>query len=296
MKSTIRLGITAALAAGLSQIAFSTVHAGSPPPPAIAGQVTSRTQSAMEGVVVTAHEPGSIVSVSVTTDAKGHYSFPGNRLAPGHYDLAIRAVGYDLARPAGADVAAGKTIAVDLKLKPTRDLADQLADAEWMMSFPGTGNQKAPLLNCTSCHTLERIALSTHDVAEWMQVVHRMKGYGAVSQPIKPQRMLDKSRAGTPEQYRKFAEYLATINLSATDTWTYPLKTLPRPSGDSTRAIVTEYSLPRRTIEPHDVVLDQEGNVWYTDFGELYIGKFDPKTLKLTQYRLKKFKPDAPVG
>ena len=47
----------------------------------------------------------------------------------------------------------------------------------------------------------------------------RMMGYGAVSQPIKPQPMLDQSRAGTPEQYRKMAEYLATINLSAVDKW-----------------------------------------------------------------------------
>ena len=46
-----------------------------------------------------------------------------------------------------------------------------------------------------------------------------MMGYGAVSQPIKPQPMLDQSRAGTPEQYRKMAEYLATINLSAVDHW-----------------------------------------------------------------------------
>ena len=58
-----------------------------------------------------------------------------------------------------------------------------------------------------------------------------MMGYGAVSQPIKPQPMLDRSRAGTPEQYRKVAEYLATINLSAVDNWAYELKTLPRPTG-----------------------------------------------------------------
>ena len=32
------------------------------------------------------------------------------------------------------------------------------------------------------------------------------------------------------------------------------------------------------------------------DFGELFISKFDPKTLKLTEYPVKKFKPDAPVG
>ena len=71
-----------------------------------------------------------------------------------------------------------------------------------------------------------------------------MMGYGAVSQPIKPQRMLDATRAGTPEQYRKVADYLATINLSSVDHWQYELKTLPRPKGRDTRAIVTEYCLP----------------------------------------------------
>jgi streptogramin lyase len=287
---------TTALAVILCQAGVSVGRADTQGPAAITGQVTSAAEGAMEGVVVTAHEKSSIVSVSVTTDAKGHYSFAEHQLPPGHYDLAIRAAGYNLAAPASADVAAESTAKIDLKLAPTKNLAGQLTDAEWMVSMPGTDNQKAALLNCTSCHTLERIALSTHDVDEWMQVVHRMMGYGAVSQPIKPQPMLDKARAGTPEQYRKLAEYLATVNLSSADKWSYQLKTLPRPTGDSTRVVVTEYSLPRPTIEPHDVVRDKDGNVWYTDFGESYVSKFDPKTLKLTEYPVKKFKPDAPVG
>jgi streptogramin lyase len=263
---------------------------------AIAGQVTSKAEGAMEGVVVTAHKDGSIISVSVITDAKGHFAFPENRLEPGHYSLAIRAVGYDLAAPATTTVATEQTANVDLKLEPTKDLPGQLTDAEWLMSMPGTDDQKSALLNCTSCHTLERVALSTHNVDEWMQVVSRMMGYGAVSQPVKPQPMLDRSRAGTPEQYRKLAEYLATVNLSASDTWSYKLKTLPRPTGDATHVVVTEYTLPRPTIEPHDILQDKDGNVWYTDFGEQFISKFDPKTLKLTEYPIKKFKPDAPTG
>jgi streptogramin lyase len=52
----------------------------------------------------------------------------------------------------------------------------------------------------------------------------------------------------------------------------------------------------RPTTEPHDVVGDKDGNIWYSDFGELYISKFDPKTLKLTEYPTKNFKPAAPVG
>ena len=71
-----------------------------------------------------------------------------------------------------------------------------------------------------------------------------------MSQPIKPQRMLDATRAGTPEQYRKMADYLATINPSSVDHWQYELKTLPRPKGRDTRAIVTEYDMVRPTTEP----------------------------------------------
>jgi virginiamycin B lyase len=265
-------------------------------PAALTGQVSSDAEGKMEGAVVTAHKDGSIVSVSVTTDAQGRYSFPENRLEPGHYTLAIRAVGYDLTAPAAGDVAAEQTTKLDLKLDKTKNLASQLNNSEWMQSFPGTEEQKSFLLNCVGCHTLERIARSTHDADEWMQVIPRMMGYGAVSQPVKPQPMLDRSRAGTPEQYRQVAEYLATINLSTTDKWAYPLKTMPRATGASTRAIVTEYSMPRPEIQPHDVVMDKDGNVWYTDFGELFISKFNPKTLQLTEYPVKELKPGSPVG
>src|SRR5487761_145296 len=91
MKPTAMLCAIFALALVLYQATGSSVRASEPAPAAIAGQVTSAAEGAMEGVVVTAHKDGSIVSVSVTTDAKGHYAFPVNRLEPGHYTLAIRA-------------------------------------------------------------------------------------------------------------------------------------------------------------------------------------------------------------
>jgi virginiamycin B lyase len=291
MKSMSSLSLTA-----LAFVLIMPAAARAEAPAALTGQITSEAEGAMEGVVVTAHRDGSIVSVSVTTDAQGRYAFPESRLEPGPYSIAIRAVGYDTAAPVTANVVGEKTTTTDIKLQKTKALAGQLTNAEWMMSMPGTEEQKAYLLNCVGCHTLERVVRSTHDADEWTQVISRMMGYGAVSQPVKPQPMLDKTRMGTPEQYRKQAEYLATINLSATDTWAYELKTLPRPSGRSTRAVVTEYDMVRPTTEPHDIVVDKDGNVWYTDFGEMFISKFDPKTLKLTEYPIKRFKPDAPTG
>ncbi len=273
-----------------------TARADNQMPSALTGQVSSAEEGAMEGVVVTARRAGAAFTVSVVSDQNGRYGFPANRLQAGKYTLTIRAVGYELSGAASADVADEQTTTVDLTLKKTQKLASQLSNAEWMMSIPGTEQQKSFLLNCTGCHTAERIVRSTHDVDEWMQVITRMMGYAPVSQPIKPQRVMDPERAGKPEQYRKQAEYLASINLSETSHWQYPLKTLPRPQGRATHVIITEYDLPRPTTEPHDVLVDADGMVWYSDFGELYISKFDPKTLKLTEYPIKEFKPGYPVG
>ena len=287
------------LTAGIAVVLFPSTQqtaAQNQPAAALTGVVSSEAEGSMEGVVVSAKKTGSTVTVSVISDAQGRYSFPANRLGAGKYSIKIRAIGYELAAPATADVADEQTATADLKLRKTKNLVSQMSNGEWMMSLPGSENDKAFLLGCVGCHTLERIVRSTHDADEWTQVIVRMNGYGPVSQPIKPQRMLDPDRSGTPEQFRKQGEYLASINLSQVSQWEYPLKTLPRPTGRATRAIITEYDLPRPTTEPHDVLVDKDGAVWYSDFGELFISKFDPKTLKLTEYPVKEFKPGAPVG
>jgi virginiamycin B lyase len=289
------LGVCAGLAVALLPASY-LVQAQGQPPVALTGKISSDADGAMEGVVVSAKKAGATVTVSVISDAQGRYSFPASRLSAGKYTIKIRAIGYDLAAPTTTDVVDEQTATVDLKLKKARNLAAQMSNAEWMMSLPGSEDQKAFLLNCVGCHTLERIVRSTHDADEWTHVMARMSGYAPVSQPIKPQRMLDPARSGNPEQYRKQAEYLASVNLSESQQWAYPLKTLPRPTGRATRAIITEYDLPRATTEPHDVIVDANGMVWYSDFGELFISKFDPKTLKLTEYPVKEFKSGAPVG
>src|ERR1700694_1066117 len=151
MQSPYLLGMTTALALVLALSAPASLRADTPA--ALTGQVTSEAEGAMEGVVVTAHKDGSIVSISVTTDAQGRYVFPENRLEPGHYNIAIRAVGYDLSAPASGDVGGETTAKVDLKLNKARNLSSQLSNAEWMMSIPGSDDQKLTLLDCVSCHT-----------------------------------------------------------------------------------------------------------------------------------------------
>jgi streptogramin lyase len=165
-----------------------------------------------------------------------------------------------------------------------------------MMSMPGTDQQKSFLLGCNSCHTIERIVRSTHDAEEFSQIFQRMGGYYPGSTPRKPQRLVGDQLRAVGNADKSAAEYLASINLSQHDTWNYPLKTLPRLTGKSTHVIITEYDLPNSQIEPHDVSLDREGTVWYSDFGQMFLGKMDPKTGKVTQYPIPETKKGFPVG
>jgi streptogramin lyase len=92
------------------------------------------------------------------------------------------------------------------------------------------------------------------------------------------------------------AEYLARINLSSRSTWTYPLKTMPRPKGRATHVLITEYDLPRHDIAPHDVVVTPQGEVYYSSFHEQFLGQLDPKTGAVTQYPTPVLKPGFPTG
>src|SRR5436190_351421 len=98
MQSKLMLSLTASAAVMLFQPTTQTVFAQGQA--ALTGTVSSEAEGNMEGVVVTAKKPGSIVEVSVTTDAQGRYTFPENRLGPGNYAISIRAVGYDISAPA----------------------------------------------------------------------------------------------------------------------------------------------------------------------------------------------------
>jgi streptogramin lyase len=261
---------------------------------ALQGNAHSAEEGHMQGVLVTARMSGNPIAVTVVSDGDGRFAFPTAKIKPGHYALTIRATGYELDAPAVAEVHERQTAVFDLTLRKTKDLAAQLTNAEWLESFPGTADQKRPLLECMSCHTLERIARSTHRADEWPQVLQRMAGYANNTTPAHPQRRAVE-RTLAPERARETAAYLASINLSAGPNWPYPLKTLPRPSARATRVIITQYDLPRDSIAPHDVHVDGD-SVWYSNFTEQVLGKLDPNNGQNSDYPIPELKPGFPAG
>jgi len=283
--------------------------------PALTGIVSSQEEGTMEGVLVSAKRSDSSITVTVVSDATGRYSFPRDRLEAGTYSIRIRAAGYDLDGAGTATVAAQQTAQHNLKLRKTEDLAAQLSNGEWFISWPGTDAQKNGLLNCTQCHSLQPIVRSRYTASQFAPIVERMGRYSQGSTMSRPQLRPNEHGGGFANPIRDAmsgvgregerpvqqgrvsatAEYLASVNLSS-GHYRYTLKTLPRPTGKATRVIVTEYDLPRPETLPHDAQADAQGMIWYGDFGTHVLGMLDPKTGRVVEYPLPVTKPGAPIG
>jgi streptogramin lyase len=268
---------------------------------ALAGQVASAEEGAMEGVLVSAKKEGSTITTTVVSNDKGAFSFPADRLEPGHYNITVRAAGYTLVGPKTIDIAAGTPASADLKLAKTGNVAAQLSNTEWLQSVPGDDRIKSFLPDCVNCHTLQRVFTSPHSVDEWKNVFDRMATYSPLSVPARPQPIL----SGGPRSIRPrvpsamqqaAADFLYSVNLSNPDHEEYGLKRLPRPKGRATRVIITEYDLARKEALPHDVVVDPDGHAWYSDFGAQFVGELDPMTGKVTDYALPVLRADQPKG
>ena len=102
--------------------------------------------------------------------------FPPPTSSP-DYALRTRAVGYDLQNVPPVEVTAQKTTQLDLTLRETEDLVAQLSNGEWLMSMPGSDEQKQGFLGCVSCHSLERIARSRYGAKEFVQMLKRMRNH-----------------------------------------------------------------------------------------------------------------------
>ena len=284
---------------GLLSVGSHPAMAQNQGPTALTGTVSSPEEGKMEGVVVSAKRPGSSIMVSVGTNAQGQYSFPQDRLAPGAYDITIRAAGYAL-KPTTAAIRSGSSAQLDLRLaKAAPDvLALQMSNSEWMQSAPGTPGQKMALLSCLDCHGLQRPFFSKDNASAMAITVQRMRAHTPNASPNFPffnQNASEILSRPPNKAETDLGAYIASINLSSGETWPFKVKTQPRPTGKSTQAIITTYDLPDAAA-PHDTLLDKAGNVWFSDFQHQRISKLDPKTGEVTHYPVPVSKPGFPTG
>ena len=261
---------------------------------ALTGAVRSVREGPMEGVLVSAKRTGSTITTTVVTNAQGSYSFPRARLEPGQYNVTIRAVGFVLDAPtskASVTVPAGTAAQLNLNLRESNplELALQLTDPEWFSSFPLSDAAKFELRDCSRCHTLQKVAMSTYNKDQLAWVMKRMV-YSAGSSPVTFQLPPDQTATwgraewGEPNALQKRqAESVAAINLSE-GMWKYELKKAPRPKGKETEVIYTTYDLPA-TSRPHDTRVGLDGAIWYNHFNDNALGRLDTKTGQTKEWR-----------
>ena len=136
------LNVLVAVAAFWLQMSIGAAFAQTDAP-RLTGQVMSSEEGAMEGVLVSAQQVGSPITVTVVSDRAGQFVFPSAKLRPGRYALRIRAVGYDLDSPQNVDLAAAQATTIDLKLRKTEDLASSTLKHGMADQYAGHGRSEA---------------------------------------------------------------------------------------------------------------------------------------------------------
>jgi virginiamycin B lyase len=251
------------------------------------GIVKSAKGDLLEGMMVQLIAQKNAIRTTVYSDADGRFEFP--KLEAGTYTLRI-------AQPrefqpyvreqitinganAIEDIVLSRITNGEL-LPHTPEIAAQMTGAEWLMSLSGTADEKKLLTtNCNWCHSYQQIFRNKYDETSWGHIINRMtKGAGSPLINMRPRGRFN------DEETARLVKWLASVR--GHDTKDAPFVTLPRPQGRATRVIITEYELPRLELATHDVAADSKGNIWYSPHRSSYIGRLDPKTGDVKEFRI----------
>ena len=267
------------------------------------GVVRTNAGEPLEGILVQLVAEQSAIRTTVYSDETGRYEFP--KLPTGQYTLRIarplefRPYQRDSVRIDGArqlDEIVLERVSDSELLPATPQIASQLSGAEWILNLPSTGQEKTVFKGACGfgCHSYQQIFRNRYDERSWRLLVRRMVRYSgsplihAATTPPGADAGERPGRSGFSVQVEEdvIAPWLARVR--GPDSKDMPFQVLPGPRGAATRAIVTEYELPRLLLAPHDVSGDSQGNIWYTPHRSPYIGKLDPRTGIVTEYRVPK--------
>jgi virginiamycin B lyase len=242
-----------------------------------------------EGIGVQLIAPNG-VRTTVYTNVEGQYEFP--KMQTGSYTLRIptplefkpyRRDSISITGPDKLDDIVLEKVSKSDSLPPTPEIAAQLTGSELLWNLPGTAEEKATFQKaCSPCHGWDQIFRNRYDERGWNLIIDRMMHYYSMSLAV---RIKGKPVLGTTEQdYNTIVNWLSRIR--SPEFKDPPFRVFPRPRGASTRVVITEFELPRALLLPHDVEADSKGNIWYTSHKTEYIGKLDPRTGIVTEYKI----------
>ena len=287
-----------ALACCMLPLAISYAQAGSRLLGGPHGIVKAANGDLLEGIMVQLIAQKNAIRTTVYSDADGRYEFP--KLGVGTYTLRIAQprefhayvrenVAIDAEVTALADIVLTRITSKEL-LPPTPEVMAQMTGVEWLASLSGSGDEKKLLTtNCNWCHSYQQIFRNRYDEDGWGKIVNRMtKGAGS---PLINMRPTGRFNDGDTA---RLVKWLATVRGPQSQDPTFV--PLPRPQGRQTRVIITEYELPRAELATHDVAGDPQGHIWYSPHRSSFIGRLDPQTGTVQEFRIPRESADVLPG
>src|SRR3984893_12411698 len=239
-----------------------------------------------EGVGVQLVAPNG-VRTTVYTDAAGKFEFP--KMQAGSYTLRIptpvlfkpyRRDSISINGAAKLDDIVLERVADSDNLPSSPELESQLSGAELLWNLPGTAEEKATLQkDCSGCHSWQQIFRNRYDEHSWSLIVDRMMHFSGTAIAVR-----NKPMSEPDPEYTLLTKFLSRVR--GPDSHDAPLRVFPRPRGESTKVVVTEYELPQQLLALHDATADNQGNIWFTSHKTRYVGKLDPKTGIVTEYTI----------
>ncbi len=262
------------------------------------GFVHGTSGEPIEGIGVQLISTKTAIRTTVYSNEEGRFEFPV--LDSGQYVLRVALPreyqpyvkeGVQISGATQLDNIILERVSKTELLPPTPEILSQLTGAEWLMNIPGTAEQKRVLtLSCGfGCHSYQQIFRNRYDERSWHLLLQRMmRGGGS------PLILMANPTDKTPNRFDlqqpligdedMLAKWLSTVR--GPDSQDGPMYYLPRPHGDATRVVITEYELPRELLAPHDVSGDSKGNIWYSAHRSPYQGMLDPKTGLIKEFRI----------
>jgi hypothetical protein len=249
------------------------------------GTVRIPTGEPGEGIMVQLIAPNN-VRTTVYVQEDGSFEFPG--MQAGSYTLRIaKPLEYKPYRRDRVQIN-GATRLPDIVLERvtqsehlpgTPAILSQLSGSEMLWNLPGSNFEKQIFNNGCGCHSYQQTFRNRFDERSWRVIVNKMTHYSGATL-INP----GEGRVDDVAEEETLVKWLARVR--GPDSVDQPVQPFPRPHGNGTRVVVTEYELPRVLLSAHDVHGDSQGNIWYSSHKTSYVGKLDSKTGIVTEYHI----------
>lgn len=246
----------------------------------ITGSVKGPDGTPFRGAFIEAQNEKTLITVNVLSDAHGAYRI--DNLAPGQYDLRIRAVGYTATSRTGIDLNRDGNMSIPVALKPGTVRWSDISIYQASKLFPEGKGKSVLLGSCSGCHSFQTRMASVHrDADGWKDRVNYMREIT----------YFDTWRL-TNEQFSDLTSYInslfgdeSILPISPADLPEY--KSLVRQFDDDAMKIVyVEYNMPGPSRMPFDANPAKDGSVWIPEFSPVNsIARLNPETGEVQEYK-----------